>query len=202
MNTSWRHLEDVFRLCLQKMFSRCVQDVLIKTNIFALVIRLQKTSSRRLGQDQYIRLSYTSSRRLQDVFKTSWSRPIYSSWPYVFKTSSRRFQDVFKTSSRRFQDVFKTSCKNVFKTSSRRLQDVLKTSSKRLQDVFKTSSRHLQDAFKTYHQVKLLLLTRLWEAFNTFLRRSFPKMVIYRGICLGNTISDKFMVSIQNLQER
>ena len=106
--------EDVFRLCLQK------------------------TSSRRLDQDEYVRLSLTSS---EDVFKTSWSRPIYSSWPYVFKTSSRRFQDVFKTSSRRFQDVFKTSCKNVFKTSSRRLQDVLKTSSRRLA---KISSRCFQ----------------------------------------------------------
>ena len=44
-------------------------------------------------------------RRLQDVFKTSWSRPIYLSWPYVFKTSSRR---LAKTSSRHLQDVFKT----------------------------------------------------------------------------------------------
>ena len=73
-------------------------------------------------------------RRLQDVFKTSWSRPIYSSWLYVFKTTSRRLA--------------------------------------------KTSSRHLQDVFKTYHQVKLFLLTRLWETFNTFLRRYFPKTII------------------------
>ena len=66
----------------------------------------------------------------------SWSRSIYSSWLYVFKTSSRRFQDVFKT-----------SCEKVFKTSSRRLQNVFKTSSKRLQDVlknvFKTSLRRI-----------------------------------------------------------
>ena len=82
-------------------------------------------------------------RRLQDIFKTSWSRSIYSSWPYVFKTSSRRFQDLFKTSSRRlakmssrrFPDVFKMSCKNVFKTSSRRFESVFKTSSRRFQDV-------------------------------------------------------------------
>ena len=132
---------------------------------------------------------FTSALRLQN---TSWSRPIYSSRLYILKTSSRRFQKVFKTSC---QDAFKTSCKNVFKTSSRRLQNVFKTS-------WKTSSRHLQDIFKTYHQVKLFLLTRLWEAFNTFLRRSFPKTVIYRGICPGNTTSDKFMVSVQNLQER
>ena len=84
---------------------------------------------RRLDQDEYVRLSLTSS---EDVFKTSWSRPIYSSWLYVFKTSSRRFQDVFET-----------SCKSVFKKSSRCLQDVFKTSSKRLQDIFKTSSRRI-----------------------------------------------------------
>ena len=122
------HLEDVFRL------------------------RLQKTSSRRLDQDEYIRLSLTS---LEDVFKTSWSRPIYFSWPHVFKTS--------QTSSRRFQDVFKTSYKNVFKTSSSHLQHVLQ--------------RYLQEVFKIYHQVKLFLLTRLREVFNTFLRRYFPKTV-------------------------
>ena len=86
-------------------------------------------------------------RRLQDVFKTSWSRPIYLPWPYVFKTSSRRFQDVFKTSSRRFEDVFKMS--------SRHLQDVLQ--------------RYLQDVFKAYHQVNLFYLTRPREVFNTFL---------------------------------
>ena len=110
----WRHLEDVFRLCLQNL------------------------SSRRLDQDEYIRLSHTSS---EDVFKTSWSRPIYSSWLYVFKTSSRRFQDVFKTSSRRLA-----------KMSSRRFQDVFKTSSRRLQDIFKTSSRPLAKIFSRCFQ--------------------------------------------------
>ena len=90
--------EDVFRLRLQKTSSRRLHNVLIKTNMFALALCLEKTSSRRLGQDQYIRLGYTFSRRLQDVFKTS----------------SRCLQDVLP---RRLQDVFRTSCKNVFKTS-------------------------------------------------------------------------------------
>ena len=126
-------------------------------------------------------LVFVFRRRLQDSFQTSSSRWIYLSQPYVFKTSSSRFQDVFKTS---WPYVFKTS----WKTSSRHLQDVLQ--------------RYLQDVFKMYHQVKLFLLTRLWEAFSTFLRRSFPKTIIYRGICPGNTTSDKFMVSVQNLQER
>ena len=97
--------------------------VLMKTSfIFFFKRRLQ----------EYILINHTSS---EDVFKTSWSRPIYSSCPYVFKASSRRFQDVFKT-----------SCHNVFKRFSRRLQDVLR---KRLQDVFKKSSRRFQDVFKT-----------------------------------------------------
>ena len=81
-----------------------------------------KTSSRRLDQDQYTCLGYKSSRRLQDVLKTSSRRP-----QDVFKTSSRRLQDVLKPSSRRLQ--------NVFVASSRRLQDILKTSSRRFQEV-------------------------------------------------------------------
>ena len=101
--------EDVLKTSFVFVFRRRLQDVLIKTNIFALALRLEKTS---------------------------WSRPIYSSWLYVFKTSSRRLaktssrhlQDVFKTSSRRLQDVLK----NVCKTSSRRLA---KISSRRFQDV-------------------------------------------------------------------
>ena len=62
---------------------RLDEDVL-KTS-FVFVFR------RRLDQDEYVRLSRTSSK---DVFKTSWSRPIYLSCPYAFKTSSRRLQDV------------------------------------------------------------------------------------------------------------
>ena len=62
-------------------------------------LRLIKTSSRRLGQNQYICLGHTPSRRLQDVFKAS---------------------------SRRFQDILKTSSQDVFKMSSKRLEDVLK----------------------------------------------------------------------------
>ena len=95
----WRRLEDIFRLRFQKTSSRGLQDVFIKTNIFALFIRLQKTSWRRLGQGQYTCLGHTSSRRLQDVFKTSCQD--------VLKTSSKRFQVVFKTSSRRLQNVFR-----------------------------------------------------------------------------------------------
>ena len=139
----WRRIEGVFRLRLQKTSSRGLQDVLIKTNIFALAIHLQKmSSSRRLGQDQYIRLEHTSWRRLQDVLKKRLQG--------IFKRSPRRFEDVFRTSSRHLQDVlprrlqyvFKMSCKNVFKISARCLQEVLKTFSRRLG---KISSRRFQD---------------------------------------------------------
>ena len=138
-----------------------------------------KTSPRHLDQDEYIRLSHTSSeddwRRLQDVlFKTNifilairlqYVLPIRLQ--DVFKTFSGRLQDVFfKTfSSRRFlQDVFKAS-RRLNKTSSRRLQSVKKS----CKNVFKTSSRPFQDLqvlqefFKAYHQVKLFLLASLRE---------------------------------------
>ena len=71
-------------------------------------------------------------RRLQDVFKTAWSRPIDSSWLYVVLTSSRHLQDVLL---RRFQDIFKTSqlncsCWHLFKMSSRCIQNVSEMYSK------------------------------------------------------------------------
>ena len=122
--------------------------------MLALALRLQKTSSRRLGKDQYICLSHASSRCLQDVFKTS-SRRLQS-------VLQKRLQDIFKKSSRRFEDVFERSSTHLQDVLPRRLQDVLKnifkTSSRCLQDVLQ---RYLQDVFKAYHQVKLFLLTRL-----------------------------------------
>ena len=131
---------------------------------------------RRLDEDEYIIINHTSS---EDVFKTSWSRPIYSSWPDVFQRSSRRLQNVFKTSWRLLQDIFKTFW--------RRLQDVFKTSSRRLG---KISSRGFQGAPSS------------WFVLVNTSSRSIQHLSLYRGICLGNTTSEKFMVSVQNLQER
>ena len=124
----------------------------------------------------------TSSKPLQDIFKTPCKN--------VFKTSSRRlarrFEDVFKTPSRHIQHVFKTFSRRIiklncscswpiysswpylFKTSSRRLPKMF---SRRLQKVFKISSRRLQDVFKTNHQVKLFLLTRFQDVFETYSKR-------------------------------
>ena len=70
--------EDVLKTSFSFVFRIRLQDVLTKTNIFTLHIRHQKTSSRRLDQEQYILLGHTSSRHLQDV--------------------SRRLHDIFKTS--------------------------------------------------------------------------------------------------------
>ena len=122
----WRPLEDVFRFRLQKTSSRRIQDFLMKTNIFLSTIRLQKTSSRHLGQNQYIRLAHT-----QDVFKMFSRR--------LAKTSSRRLQDIFKTSC---QDVLQIRPEDIFKTFWRRL----KTFWRHLQGVF---LRRLQDVSKT-----------------------------------------------------
>ena len=82
----WRRLSSLFS-----------EDVLIKTNIFPIAIRLQKTSSKLRGQNQYIYLGHASSRHLQDVLPSC-------------------FQNVFLKSCK---SVFKTSCKDVFKTFSR-----------------------------------------------------------------------------------
>ena len=110
--------EDVFRLRLQKTSSR-------RLNGDGHIL-INHTSSRRLGQDQYIRLVLQEilQKRLQDVFKTS-SRPLQDVLPIllqnVFKTSCKY---ILKTSSRHFEDVFKTSSRRLSKTPSRRFQDV------------------------------------------------------------------------------
>ena len=111
------------------MSSRRLQDVLIKANLFALVIGLQKTSSKRLDQDQYIRLRHTSSRhlqhfssRLQDVFKTP-SRRLQDDLQIRFQDIFKHLQDILKTSSRSFEDVFKTSSSRLAKMGSRQFQD-------------------------------------------------------------------------------
>ena len=142
----------------------------------------------------------TNTRLDEDVLKTSSSTRIYS--PYTSSEDVliklnilvlvirlqdillRRIQNVFKTSLRRFEDVFKTSSthfENVFKTSSRCLQNVFRISSRRIIILVNTFSRYLRDIFKT------------------FLRRT-SKTLISRRICLVLT-SEKFMVSVQNLQE-
>ena len=127
-HSSWRrYLEDFFRL------------------------HLQKTSSRRLDEDEYILISHTSS---EDVFKTSSTGLAQDQYIHLVHTSSRCLQDVFKKSSRCFA-----------KTSSRRLAN--------------TSWRYLQDVLKTYHQVKLFLLISLWEVLTTFVKRT-ANTVAYR----------------------
>ena len=150
MNTSWRHLEDVFCLRLQKMSSRRLQDVLNQDkNIFVT----HTASEEVCGPNNC--LSHTSSRRLQDVFKTS----------------SRR---LAKTSSKRLQDVLQKCLQDIFNASSRRFQDVLKTYSRRFEDISKTSSRRLEKISSRCfqdHQVKLFLLTCFQNDFEMYSKR-------------------------------
>ena len=89
---------------LQKTFSRRFQDVLIKTNIFVLVIRVQdvfKTSSRRLVKTSSKRLVKTSSRHLQDVLQRC-LQDLFKTYHRVNLFLLTRFQDVFETFSKRF----------------------------------------------------------------------------------------------------
>ena len=144
-------LENVLKKSFLFVFRRHLEDVLIKTNIFALQVRLQKTCSRRLKDvlnQEYLPWLYvfeTSSRRIQDIFKKTSRRPA--------KTCSRRLKDVLNqdqyirfgyASSKRLQDVFKTSLRRLQDVLPRRVQDVLL---KRFQAVFYTFSRRLQDDF-------------------------------------------------------
>ena len=77
----------------------------------------------------------------QDVLKASWRRLQDIFAKRLPKTSSRRFQDVFKTSSKTcLQDVLQLCLQDVFKTSWKTKNVTLKTSSRCLQDVFSTSS--------------------------------------------------------------
>ena len=147
--------------------------------------------------------------------KTSWSRRIFSPYSYVFKMSTRHFdQDKYirlgDTSSRRLQDVFKIPPRCFQDVLTRRLQDVLQ---KRLQDIFKTSWGCFEDVLKKSWRhllgkmssrsikdvLKTLSIRMVNLVFSTFLRRT-AKSVIYRKICLGHT-SDKVMVRVKNLQE-
>ena len=87
---------------LMKTSSRRLQDVLIKTNIFAFLIRL-----RRRLQDVLVKTNiFVLDVCLQDVFQKRLRD--------IFKTSCK---DVFQTFSRRIIKL-KCSCKQVFETYS------------------------------------------------------------------------------------
>ena len=178
-----------------------------KLHVFKDTFPSKHSSSWRRLEDVFrFRLQKTSSRRFQDIFKTSSRRLAKTSLRHLQDVLPRRRQNFFKTSSRRlaktssrhFQDVFKTFSRRLqdFKTSSRRLRDVLKTSSRRLA---KMPSKRFQDVSSSYTVLVNKFSICLQDVFTTFLRRS-AKTVIYRRVCLGHTF-EKFMVSVQNLQE-
>ena len=105
--------EHVLKTSFVFVFRRRLQDVLIKTNIFVLLIRLHDVFK-------------TFSKRLQDIFKTFWRR--------LAKISSRLLQDVFKTFSKHLQDVLQRCPQDAFKTYHQVILLLLKS----FQDVFKT----------------------------------------------------------------
>ena len=135
-----------------------------------------KTSSGRLDQDQYSRLTHTS---LEDVLiKTN-----------IFVLAIQ-LQDVFKTFSRRLKDVLPRCLQDIFKTSSKHFEDIFKTSSRRLQDIYLQGvlSRRLQDIFKMSSK----------DVFRTFSRRIIRLNCLPRSrLCEGHT-SEKFMNSVEN----
>ena len=193
MKTSWRHLEDVFPLCLQNTPSRRLQDVF-------------KTSCKKVFK--------TSSRRHQDVLNIFWRRLVKASCKNVFKTSSRRHQDALKifwrrlvkTSSKRLQDILQIRLQDIFKASSRGFEDIFKTSPRRLQYICKTSCQSVFKAFSKCLQDVLqkrlrdIYKTSSKDLFKTFSRRIIRLNCLPRSrICLGHT-SEKFMISVENLK--
>ena len=125
------------------VFRSRLEDVFIKTNIFTLLIHLQKTS---------------------------WSRAIYSPWKYVFKTSSKCLQDVLKTFWRRLQGVLKTFSKrlqDIFKISSKttsgHLQDVFETFWRRLRDVCKMYHQVKLFLLTCFQDVFEIYSKRFWD---------------------------------------
>ena len=81
---------------------RLDEDVLKTTLVFVF--------RRRLDQDEYIRLTHTSS---EDVFIKTNIFALVIPLQDVFNTFSRRLQDVFKASSRCLEDVLKTSSRRL-----------------------------------------------------------------------------------------
>ena len=94
-------------MCVVKYYSICSDNQVSFIRSYPANIRLD--------DEDVLKTSFVFvfRRRLEDVFKTSWSRPIYSSWLYVFKTSSRR---LAKTSSRHLQVVLQGCLQDVLKT--------------------------------------------------------------------------------------
>ena len=106
MKMSWRHLEGVIRLRLQKKsLRRLNKDVYFP-------IRLQKTASRRV-QDVLIKMNiFVLVIRLQDVLPARLEEVIKTSCKNVFKTFLRLLQDVLE---RCLQDILKTFLKRIIK---------------------------------------------------------------------------------------
>ena len=122
-----------------------------------------KTSSRRLQRNNFSS-SKTSSRRFQDVFKTS-------------------LQDVFKTSSRRLgrrkMFTLKTSSRHVLRTCWRRLQD---------QQMFAGDNfRKLFDQMPFWFQRQIEKLKKLGLGSQFFsISPLRPNMIRYNQICCMN----------------
>ena len=187
-STWWKHLEDVFKMSFVFIFRRRLQNV-FKTSWSRRTYLACSNIFRKRLQDVLIKTNiFVLVMRLQEVFKT-FSRCLQG-------LLQKRLQDVFKRSSRRLQNIFKTSGKSIFMTSSRRLKDVFKTSSRHLA---RMSSRRFQGASSSWIVLVNTFSRRLRDVFKMFLRRA-AKTVIYWTICLGHT-SEKFMVSVPNLQE-
>ena len=117
------------------VFRRCLQDVLIKAKIIALVIHLYRTFSRGLQdvlikENIFILVIYlqgifkTFSRNLQDVLQKCLQEIFKTSWRRIAKISSRHVQDIFKI-YHQFKLFFLARLQKVVETYSARFWDAL-----------------------------------------------------------------------------
>ena len=139
METRWTNYpanidldKDFLKTSWRRLLSLCSEDVL-------------KTFSRRLDQDEYIRLIHTSS---EDVLMKN------NIFVLVIRLQafSRQLQDIFKTTSRHVQDILLGHHQDVLQIC---LQDVFKTHHQvklflltPLKDVFETYSRGFWDVLQ------------------------------------------------------
>ena len=105
-------------------------------------------------------------KHLQDVFKTSWSRRIYSPYSYVFRRRlqevlQKSLQDIFKKSLRRLQ----TSLRHLPKMLSRRFQDISSSENVLVNKSLRRSQHVSKTCPKDVYLQKDLPRSHFWEMY-------------------------------------
>ena len=130
--------------------------------------------------NRYKNVFKTNSKRLQDVLQTS-SRSLPRHLQDVLprRVSKTSSRRIGKISSRRFAKISSRRPQNVFKTSRK---NVFKKSSRRLQDVLETSTGHLQDILETSSKDVFKTFSRRIIRLNCLPRSRFLQVTLLRNL--------------------